>query len=184
MKPLLVFAMKEESQDVFEDYDVLHCQIGKVNAAHALTRHIANSRPELVINLGTAGSRKHPGGAIINPTQFIQRDMDVTALGIEIFKTPFSDDPITIEHGLRFEHLPGGTCGTGDNFDASQAASAFDVVDMEAYALALICQREKIPFACLKYVSDGANDDAHIDWHDALHITAERLREALEGANF
>ncbi|HOO82154.1 MAG TPA: nucleosidase [Alphaproteobacteria bacterium] len=183
MKPLLVFAMKEESQDVFVDYDVLHCQIGKINASHNLMRQIAQNRPELVVNLGTAGSRKHAGGTIVNPTQFIQRDMDVTALGIELYQTPFSDDPIIIEHGLRFEHLPGGICGTGDNFDASQAAATFDVVDMEAYALALICKRENIPFACLKYVSDGANDDAHMDWHEALHITAEKLHKALKGAN-
>lgn len=92
MKPLLVFAMKEESQDVFVDYDVLHCQIGKINASHNLMRQIAQNRPELVVNLGTAGSRKHAGGTIVNPTQFIQRDMDVTALGIELYQTPFSDD--------------------------------------------------------------------------------------------
>ena len=30
-KPLLVFAMKEESQDVFDAYDVLHSGIGKVS---------------------------------------------------------------------------------------------------------------------------------------------------------
>ncbi|MCB9982297.1 MAG: nucleosidase [Rhodospirillales bacterium] len=183
MKPLLVFAMKEESQDVFDDYDVLHCRIGKVNAAYHLMRRIAGNRPELVVNLGTAGSRKYDGGTIVNPTKFIQRDMDVTALGVEPFKTPFSDDPVIIEHGRRFAHLPGGICGTGDNFDASESATGFDVVDMEAYALALICQREKIPFACLKYVSDGANDDAHTDWHESLHVTAEKLREALKGAN-
>lgn len=182
MKPLLVFAMKEEAQDVFADYDVLHTQIGKVNAAHTLTRHIAKRRPELVINLGTAGSRKHAGGSIINPTQFIQRDMDVTILGFDPFQTPFSDDPKILEYGRRFDHLPGGVCGTGDNFDASEAANDFDVVDMEAYALALVCSRENIPFACFKYVSDGADDGADEDWNAALHRAAEALKKALEGA--
>lgn len=184
MKPLLVFAMKEESQDVFSDTDVLHTGIGKVNAAHALTKRIAESRPELVINMGTAGSRKHLSGTIVNPVQFIQRDMDVSVLGFAKFQTPFSDDPIVIEHGKRIEGLTGGVCGTGDNFDASEGAGAFDVVDMEAYALALICQREDIPFLCLKYVSDGADGDAHQDWHAALHHTAEKLRRALEAIDF
>lgn len=183
MKPLLVFAMKEESQDVFGDYDVLHTQIGKVNATHALTRRIAEDRPALVVNMGTAGSRKHAGGLVINPTQFIQRDMDVTFLGFDKFQTPFSDDPAVLDYGQRLDHLPGGICGTGDNFDATDAANDFDVVDMEAYALALICQRENIPFLCLKYVSDGANDDAGEDWNTALHRAAEALRTALEGAN-
>lgn len=184
MKPLLVFAMKEESQDVFSDYDVLHTGIGKVNAAYALTKRIAESRPALVINMGTAGSRKHAGGVIVNPAEFIQRDMDVSVLGFAKFQTPFSDDPIVIEHGIRLANLPGGVCGSGDNFDASEAAGAFDVVDMEAYALALICQREGIPFLCLKYVSDGADGDAHQDWREALHHAAEKLRAALEAIDF
>lgn len=183
MKPLIVFAMKEESQDVFDDYDVLHTQIGKVNAAHALTRYIAQNRPELVVNMGTAGSRKHAGGSVVNPTQFIQRDMDVTFLGFDQYQTPFSADPVVLEYGKRLEHLPGGVCGTGDNFDASGQANGFDVVDMEAYALALICQRENIPFLCLKYVSDGANDEAGEDWNTALHRAAEALRDALKGAD-
>ena len=183
MKPLLVFAMKEESQDVFDDYDVLHTQIGKINAAHALTRLIARNKPDLVVNMGTAGSRKHDGGVIVNPTQFVQRDMDVTFLGFEKFQTPFSTDPVIVDYGRRVEALPGGVCGTGDNFDTTHAANDFDVVDMEAYALALICQREEIPFLCLKYVSDGANDDADEDWNETLHRAAEALRAALEGAD-
>ncbi|MCC6597987.1 MAG: nucleosidase [Alphaproteobacteria bacterium] len=182
MNPLLVFAMKEESQDVFDDYDVLHTGIGKVNAAFGLMQRLRAGRPSLVINMGTAGSRRHAGGTLVNPTRFIQRDMDVTALGFEKFKTPFSDDPLTLEHGNRIEGLQDGLCGTGDSFDASEAASAFDVVDMEAYALALICKREAIPFLCLKYVSDGADSEACGDWHEALHHTASKLRDALRGA--
>lgn len=182
MNPLLVFAMKEESQDVFDDYDVLHTGIGKVNAVFALIQRIHRQRPGMIVNMGTAGSRRHKGGTIVNPTRFVQRDMDVTALGFEKFQTPFSDDPVILEHGNRIEALPGGLCGTGDSFDASEGAAAFDVVDMEAYALALICRREDIPFLCLKYVSDGADGDAHADWREALHHTADRLRAALKGS--
>lgn len=176
--------MEQESQDVFGDYDVLHCGIGKVNAAHALTRRIAATKPSIVINMGTAGSRKHKGGAIVNCTAFIQRDMDVTPLGFEKFKTPFSEDPITIQHGMGVDGFTQGICGTGDNFDATEAAGLFDAVDMEAYALALICQREKIPFLCLKYVSDGADDNANTDWAAALHHTAEQLKIALKKAGY
>jgi adenosylhomocysteine nucleosidase len=183
-KPLLVFAMKEESQDVFDGYDILHCGIGKVNAAYAITKRIAALRPSIVINLGTAGSRKHKGGSIINPVKFIQRDMDVTALGFQKFQTPFSTDPVVIEYGMLVPGFINGTCGTGDNFDASNAAGDFDVVDMEGFALALICQRESIPFLCLKYVSDGADDDAHKDFQSALHVTAERLKTALHKAGY
>src|SRR5262249_40832640 len=150
--------------------------IGKVNAVYALTRYLRKKKPGLVINMGTAGSPRHPGGTVVSCTRFVQRDMDVTALGFERWKTPFSDDPVLINHGLHVEGLPEGLCGTGDNFDAS-GAKDFDIVDMEAYALALVCQRESIPFMCLKYVSDGANDEAHKDWNETLRHAAEKLKE-------
>ncbi len=177
---LLVIAMKEESQDVFDGYRVLHCGIGKVNAAYALTRAVQESRPALVVNMGTAGSRRHKPGTIVNCTSFIQRDMDVTALGFEMYKTPFSDTPVTIHYGRRAEIFPEGVCGTGDNFAATEQSADFDVVDMEAYALAYICQKESVPFLCLKYISDGADGNAEEDWNAALHRTAEKLKEALE----
>lgn len=180
--PVLVFAMREEAADVFGGHDVLYTGIGKVNAAYALTRRIHAARPALVVNMGTAGSRKHKGGAIVNPTAFVQRDMDVTALGFARFQTPFSSDPVEIHHGRRAADFPDGVCGSGDNFDASDAAQDFDVVDMEAYALALICQREEIPFLCLKYISDGADGDAHRDWHESLKVTAQALKMALTKA--
>jgi adenosylhomocysteine nucleosidase len=181
MKPLLVFAMKEESQDVFPEYAVLHTGIGKVNAAYGLMKHLAaHGKPSVVVNMGTAGSRKHKGGTIVNCTRFVQRDMDVTPLGIPLYQTPFSDDPIEISYGQRAPSLPEGLCGTGDNFDTTEQAETFDVVEMEAYALALICKRENIPFLCLKYVSDGADGDGAGDWNESLHKTAEALRSALQ----
>jgi len=182
MKPLLVFAMKEESQAVFQDYDVLHTGIGKVNATYALMHRIRENRPHSIINLGTAGSRKHKGGTILNPTRFVQRDMDVTALGFAPFQTPFSNDPVILEYGQSLPRFTGGTCGSGDNFASCEASEVFDVVDMEAYALALLCQRENIPFLCLKYVSDGADGEAHQDWHAALHHAAQCLHTALKDA--
>ncbi|GJL84978.1 MAG: 5'-nucleosidase [Micavibrio sp.] len=177
---LLVFAMEQESQDVFDNYDVLHTGIGKVNAAYTLTRVLQKKRPKLVVNMGTAGSRKHKPGSIVNCTSFVQRDMDVTILGFEKFQTPFSKTPLRLEYGVSSVGFPQGICGTGDNFDASEDSSAFDVVDMEGYALADICQREAIPFLCLKYISDGADGDAKKDWNESLHETAEKLKEALE----
>lgn len=184
MKPLLVFAMEEESRDVFSDFDVLHTGIGKINAAHSLSKRIQSQKPSIVINMGTAGSRKHSGGSVVNCTKFIQRDMDVTFLGFEKWKTPFSNDPVIIEYGTKIDTLPEGICGTGDNFDASENANHFDVVDMEAYALALICQRENIPFLCLKYISDGADDGAAQDWNEALKTAAETLKKTLKTTQF
>ena len=176
---LLVFAMTEEAQGAFDDQNVLYTGIGKINAAYALTKSLAEQKPDLVINCGTAGSTKHAKGTIVNCTAFIQRDMDVTPLGFEKYQTPFSDRPITIETAERIDALPQGLCASGDSFDTT-GNQDFDAVDMEAFALADICARENIPFLCLKYISDGADDSAHEDWNTTLMKASKALRSVLD----
>ena len=73
-------------------------------------------------------------------------------------------------------------CGSGDDFATGDEASHFDCVDMGGHALSLICQRENVPFACLKYISDGADDGADTDWNESLKTAAKALRKALEEA--
>ena len=53
---LFVFALESEEAGEFEQYNKLFTGIGKVNAAYALTKQLHTQRPELIINLGSAGS--------------------------------------------------------------------------------------------------------------------------------
>jgi adenosylhomocysteine nucleosidase len=81
-----------------------------------------------------------------------------------------------------FPELEHGVCGSGDRFEAVEVAPDWDVVDMEAYALAKVCWLEGAPFACAKYVTDGADSSAAIDWQANLPKAAEafaRLFAAL-----
>ncbi len=176
---LLVFAMQEESQGYFKKYDVLYTGLGKINAAYSLTKYLSDKRPSLVINLGTAGSQLFPAKSVVCCSRFVQRDMDVQALGFEPFQTPFSDVPVVLEYGMSVTGLPAGICGSGDNFATTYKEAAYNLVDMEAYALARICQQEDIPFLCLKYISDGADEDASADWTEALDNAAKALKNAL-----
>lgn len=178
-KALLVFAMEEESKGHFEHYDVLHTGIGKVNATYALTKALSKNKPPIVINLGTAGSPLFPGGSVVCCMNFIQRDMDVQSLGFKPYQTPFSDIPVVIEYGETLPDLPLGTCGSGDNFEIAHDVTDYNVIDMEAYALARVCQNEGIPFLCLKYISDGADSDASNDWQESLNRAAAALEKAL-----
>ena len=56
------------------------------------------------------------------------------------------------------------TCATGDSFINSDDSHSGDVVDMEAYALAKVCFKYEIPFISFKYISDGADTAASMDW--------------------
>ena len=167
--------------------DLLYTGLGKVNAAAALARRLAERRvagqaPRLVVNFGTAGSRRFNTHALVACDRFVQRDMDVSPLGFERGHTPFDDHGGELGFEAVFTGLESGVCGTGDSFETGPAAVACDVVDMEAYALAKVCRLESLPFACAKFITDGADHSAADDWASNLPRAAEgfrRLAEAL-----
>ncbi|WP_187477328.1 nucleosidase [Amniculibacterium sp. G2-70] len=178
-RPLFVFAMKEEAVNLFDDYQLIFTGLGKINASYELTKAIAKYAPDIIINLGTAGSTLFNRGEVVCCNQFVQRDMDVSALGFEKFKTPFAKEESILKYGLELDELNLGTCGTGDSFETEHRNTEYNVVDMEAYALAAIAQREQIPFLCLKYISDGADDNAVDDWNEGVKKAAKALKSSL-----
>jgi adenosylhomocysteine nucleosidase len=169
---LFTFALASEAADIFDNHNTLITGIGKVNAAYELTKSIQQQKPALIVNLGSAGSNHFQKGEVICCNKFVQRDMDVRGLGFSQYETPLSGLPVILEYGLQLEGLPLGICGTGDSFEMGHAATIYNVVDMEAYALAMIAMKEKIPFLSLKYISDGADDNAAEDWTVQVHLAA------------
>ena len=171
---LIVCALEMETQDKLDDWEVIYTGVGKINATMKLVDRLTDynyARPELVINYGTAGSRKYEQGEVVDCTQFIQRDMDVTGLGFEIGQTPFEEDiPMRIQSESDFNPIgKNALCGSGDSFMKGLPYAWYknqigDVVDMEAYALAKVCHRYSVPFISFKYITDGADGDANIDW--------------------
>lgn len=178
-KPLFLFALLSEAAGEFDDCHTLITGIGKVNATYALTQEINRHRPGLIVNLGSAGSRVYKRGEVVCCTRFIQRDMDITGLGYRPYETPFSDVEPILHYGLTWEGLPEASCGTGDNFEMNHRSRDYEVVDMEAYALALVAMKSSIPFLCLKYISDGADGSAAEDWTELVHHAAQALRRVL-----
>jgi adenosylhomocysteine nucleosidase len=189
-RKLVVMALSAESDGVFEAaaVPVVYCGVGKVNAAIALTRELCRYRqahepPPLVMNFGTAGSRVHAAGALLACHQFVQRDMDVRGLGFALGVTPFDPAPSALTFAPVFTTLPAAICGSGDSFATAEVAVACTVVDMEAYALAKACWLEGAPFACAKYVSDGADHAAAADWQNNVHKAAGEFLTLYRSVN-
>jgi adenosylhomocysteine nucleosidase len=84
-----------------------------------------------------------------------------------------------LEYGLKKHDLPEGICGSGDSFEMNHSEKDYNIVDMEAYPLALIAMKEKIPFLCLKYISDDAGSDAADDWTVQVHRASEAFNRIL-----
>jgi adenosylhomocysteine nucleosidase len=185
---LIVMALEIEAQGIFERHGipVLYCGVGKVNAAYALTRRLADYRHSgapapHVINFGTAGSRRHPTASLLECHAFVQRDMDVSGLGVPLGTTPFDAGvPARLDFPPVFPHLQPAICGTGDSFATSECAVECDVLDMEGYALAKVCWLERTRFTAVKWVTDGADDAAGADWQSNLHHAAERFLQLYQ----
>ena len=161
MKTIFVAALKEETPKLNKFH---HTGVGKINASIKLMELIQLHKPTQVINYGTAGSLTREISGLVECTNFVQHDMDARGLlNFKLGETPFdSISTITISN-------EGYTCGSGDRFVKSQLEIECDIVDMEAYALAKICNIHNIEFKCYKYISDYANDDSSNDWIENCH---------------
>lgn len=181
---LVVMALAAEGAGRFErqGVPVLCCGVGKVNAAIALCGRFARYRAAgeplpLVVNFGTVGSSRHPPGALVACHRFVDRDMNVAALGFAPGVTPFDELPAMLEFVPRFPRLPAAVGGSGDSFVTGARDQRCDVVDMEAYALAKACRIAGADFACAKYVSDGAGAAAAREWRENVAGAADAFVE-------
>jgi adenosylhomocysteine nucleosidase len=162
MKDLILIALSDEAPGMSHFMNVFYTGVGKVNAAITAAEMIERHRPSRVINFGTAGGITVHSG-IHRVTKFVQRDMLCCELGSEPGQTPFETGVVLDLGGA------GLTCSTGDNFvtDANLQIPA-DLVDMEAYAIAKVCQRRNIEFVCYKFVSDQADSGALKNWKEMV----------------
>jgi adenosylhomocysteine nucleosidase len=181
---LIVMALPQESRGLLEQAGaaVLYTGVGKVNAAATLARRLAELRVTgdprpLVVNMGTAGSRTLAAHTLVACHRFSQRDMDVSGLGFAPGVTPFDDTPALIEFPPALPALPQKHCSTADSFATHLHDVDGDVVDMEAFALARVCLLEQANFACVKYVTDGANSDSAAHWEAALEAASRAFAD-------
>lgn len=174
----LIMALPNESKGLFEaeGINVHYSGIGKINAAFKAFEVIQNTKCKTLLNLGSAGSSFFEAHALVEVTQFVQRDMDVSPLGFTVGTTPMDDHyPAEIQLEAFFNSLPQGVCGTGDQFETGMPKVPCNLVDMEGYAIAKVCKKMGVRLISVKYITDGANDTAHLDWEENLLLGAQKL---------
>ncbi|WJE87982.1 hypothetical protein YFHUAIHA_CDS0109 [Phage C48C1] len=157
MPDIILVALEIETPNMSRWDNVFFTGVGKVNAAMVAAQLIERHKPNVVWNFGTAGGITVDSG-IHEVTKFVQRDMVCGGIGCDPGQTPF-------ESGIVLGEGEGLTCSTGDNFvsDPNLEIPA-DLVDMESYAIAKVCERAGVEFRCYKYVSDQADVDASAEW--------------------
>jgi len=170
-RALLVVALREEGEHLHQlGLPVLVSGAGKVRAAAATARTLADQRPSEVINLGTAAALKDGLEGIHVIGRAVQHDFD----GEAIFE-------LTGEHfGAPLELGDGPGLATGDRFVADsqlrdRLAKLADLADMEGYAVAAAAQAAGVPVRLVKIVSDDGSEQAARSWSDSMAACAEQL---------
>lgn len=150
-------------------------------ALHQL--HEAGTSPDLVVCLGSAGSRVCALGDIFQIASVSWRDIDASRLGFPKGVTPFIDHPVDMPLATPLD-LPTARLSTGADVVGGDAYAAIDadMVDMESFAVARACQRFGVPMMGLRGVSDGPGELTHIhNWMELLGLIDERLAAAVDG---
>ena len=69
---------------------------------------------------------------------------------------------------------------TGDQFITETTHLTGDVIDMEAYAEALVCKDFNTPFIAIKYISDIVGENSISDWQAALSDARKALTSFIQ----
>ncbi|MDQ1685083.1 MAG: adenosylhomocysteine nucleosidase [Frankiaceae bacterium] len=200
MSLLVVAALHEEVRYVGGGVEVLVTGVGKALAAATLASRLAVApRPELVVNIGTAGALASSMAGVYDVDVVTQHDFPYAAIEALLAGGGLSGGGLAGAGGtprgyrLAADSPPvavdevGGSCvlGTGDSF-VSDAAIAMELagrgihlVDMEGYGLASVCAAFGVPLRCVKAVSDRADADAADSWLDLIDGCALALGDWL-----
>lgn len=168
--------------------------VGKVSAAMCAQTLILRYQPDVVINTGVAGGIG-PDLKVLDvvlATAVVQHDMDTSPLG----------DPVGYISGLGCVEMPcdaalcaaladaaaragiavrRGLVASGDQFIASAEQIArirahFDAqaAEMEGGAIGQVSTANGVPFAVLRAISDGGNEEAKMSYPQFVQRASER----------
>lgn len=175
-RPLVVVALRSEAK-YLGAHDVVLTGIGKVAAAVAVTRAIAERRPSFVLNVGTAGALRDGLEGAHRIGRVVEHDVD------HDFLRQLTGEASVGE--IVLDAAEPTTLATGDAFISDAAvrlalAARAHLVDMEGFAVARACADAGVECRIVKVVSDTASEGAARSWQDEADRTA-RLIEAVVG---
>lgn len=184
------------------------CGVGKVFAAICAQTMVLKFRPNLILNVGVAGSLSDTLDVadIVIARQLVQHDMDVTALGeplgkilgSDIHYIPTSDEvrdrlfsaimELNAEKDFGGKEVKAlqGTIVSGDQFISSKGKKQLLVeifkalaCEMEGGAIAQVCYVNKVPFCVLRAISDSADADARMEYPAFVALAAKNSAKVI-----
>lgn len=152
-------------------------------AAELARRAMTASSPQLVVSIGSAGSRVLTQAHVYQVSTVSYRDIDASAVGFPAGCTPFVDLPAAVPLPYLIDGVPTASLSTGGNMVSGAAYDSIDadMVDMETFAVMRACQHAGVPMLGLRGISDGDDELNHVDdWTQHLQVIDERLAAAVD----
>lgn len=163
MSKIILVALPEELDASLVKYPVIYTGVGLSNAALMTYEAIVQHQPQHIINYGSAGALKDISG-LLTVAAVCQRDANCEPLRERGFMLG--------ENILYYQSGQSGVrCGSGNNFvtDPDQwTLDHCDIVDMELWAIAKVCDRLGVSWTSKKWISDKADNNAGMVWEDSL----------------
>ncbi|KYG58035.1 5'-methylthioadenosine/S-adenosylhomocysteine nucleosidase [Planococcus maritimus] len=179
---------------------LLKSGIGKVNAAMTTTILMQEFKPDLVLNIGSAGGfdEELEVGAVVISDEVRHHDVDATVFGYELGQVPqmpaaYIANKELVELAVQAvddigEHQHAvGLIATGDSFmsDPERVASvkqqfpAMKAAEMEAAAVAQVCFQYDTAFVVIRALSDIAGKESSVSFDEFLPVAAKHSTEIV-----
>ncbi|GKV99556.1 5'-methylthioadenosine/S-adenosylhomocysteine nucleosidase [Pectobacterium sp. 21LCBS03] len=182
------------------DVALLKSGIGKVSAALGTTLLLEHSKPDVVINTGSAGGLAPTlnVGDIVVSDEVRYHDADVTAFGYEPGQMAgcpaafLADEKLIVLAQAVIAELQlnavRGLVVSGDAFingaePLARIRTTFPkaiAVEMEATAIAHVCHQFAVPFVVVRAISDVADKASHLSFDEFLSVAAQQSTRMVE----
>ncbi|MGL4768822.1 MAG: hypothetical protein ACRCW6_01170 [Mycoplasmoidaceae bacterium] len=161
MRKLFIFAYQDEMP--YSKYNFLLTGIGRVKAAYSLTKFLTCHKPDLIINVGVAGSSKkyNVGSVIIANKSFSIESED------SVYQPKPHECKLSLFYTKKIINLfkskkilfKSDSVGSSEKFihfkNYKKIKNLPDVIDMELSAFVEVANNFNIPIVSIKVVSDN-----------------------------
>lgn len=166
---LIVCAMKKEGQQIAEKFGMREIEnglfensetnkrlliigIGKQLTAINLTKYLSNNeKPDLIINIGYAGSTDIQIGKWVNISRVYNYEWEIPGEEKYVMLAGGSQKLETLDN----EEIEKVECYTSESFVTETDIEEHVAFDMELHSISLICDLNNIPLLSLKKISDN-----------------------------
>lgn len=180
---------------------LLQSGIGKVAAAIGTAALLQLTKPDAVLNTGSAGgvARGLKVGDIVISDETRYHDVDVTAFGYEKGQLPANPAAFLSDKKLadlaekvaqeQDQSVKRGLICSGDSFINSEQKIAqikadfpnVTAVEMEATAIAQVCHAFNVPFVVVRAISDAGDGEASLSFEEFLPLAAKQSSALVLG---